>query len=557
MDQRKAAAGRRAAATAAASSISHLFTAQQAALGELIAGIDADARWVLLVGPEGSGKSTVVRSLLDELRLVDATVLAFEARKTPDVEHLAGGLRDQLRLPRPRRFLGDAYSVSDIVTSQAAFRTPLVVVVDDADALFPASVKWLAGLAAGASRTETACYVVLAGTPKLEESAGPAWARSGSSRASVHCILEPMTSAEVHRYVDQWRRSDGNARVKFAEAAIQRIEMYSQGRPGLIGALCAHAVTLPSTRLTDQVSVDAVVETAERLGVSRATGFAVEGKSQSERGSRRHVARWAALVIGTATLAALLVYGGPTRIGAGLIATSTAWLGRFVPAVDRSTPDVARSRQAEARREPGVTTGRGRAGVLSTAAPTTPQGREQRSPEKTPRAVAVEPSAQQVAALMDRARDGDVAELTRLVSGGVSPNVRDVSGFTPLMAAVMNDRVLAARVLLDRGAEINARARGGITALMLAVINDRPDTVKLLLERGAEVNAQSGAGWTALTFAAWKGDAGLVRVLLSHGAKPHVTDKQGWKPLDYAAPKLTPTDSDPDAASAPSAVPPR
>jgi type II secretory pathway predicted ATPase ExeA len=555
MDQHKAAAGRRAPATAAASSISQLFTAQQAALAELIAAIDADARWVVLVGPSGSGKSTVVRSLLDELRLVAATVLVFEARKTPDVEHLAGGLRDQLGLPRTRKFLGDAYSVSDIVASQAALRRPLVVVVDDADALFSASVKWLAALAAGASRTETACYVVLAGTSKLEESAGPAWARSGSSRASVRCILEPMTSAEIRRYVDQWRRPDGNARVKFAEAAIQTIEMYSKGRPGSIDELCAHAVTLPSTRLTDQVSADAVVETAERLGLSRATGFSGEGMSQVERESRHHVTRWAALVIGTATLAALLLYGGPARMGARLIATSTAWLGRFVSAVDRSTPDDARSRQAEARREPGVTTGRGRAGVSSTAAPASPQGREQRSPEKTQRAVAVEPSAQQVAALMERARDGDVGELTRLVSGGVSPNVRDISGFTPLMAAVVNDRVPAARVLLDRGAEINARARGGITALMLGVINDHPDTVKLLLERGAEVNAQSGAGWTALTFAVWKGDAGLVRVLLSHGAKPNVTDKQGWTPLDYAAPKFPPTDT--DAASAPSAVSPR
>lgn len=549
MDQHEAA-GHRPGATATTSPIPQLFAAQQAALDEVMKGMDADARWVLLLGPDGSGKSTVVRALLDELRLAAATVAVFEARTVVDVDDLAGGLRDQLGLPRKRRFLkllGDDRSVADIVASQSALRTPLVVVVDDADALSPASVKWLAGLAASASRTETACYVVLAGTSELEDSAGPAWARAGSARASVHCILEPMTSAEVRRHVDQWRRSAGDTGMKFSETAIQRIEMDSKGRPGLIGELCARAVTLPSTRFTDQVSVDAVVEAAERLGLSRATGFSIERESQIERGSRRHVAGWAALVIGTATVAVLLVYVGlMTRLGPWLIATSTDWLGLSVPAVDRSASDVARSRTEEARREPGVTTGRGRRGSPSTA-PSTRQAREQRSAERTPRAIAVEPSAQQVAALMARAREGEIGELTRLVSGGVSPNVRDIGGFTPLMAAVVNDRVAAARVLLDRGAEVNARAHGGITALMLGIINDRPDAVKLLLERGAEVNAQSGAGWTALTFAVWKGDADLVRMLLGHGAKPNVIDKQGWRPLDYAVPNLTPTDTGPDA----------
>src|SRR5262245_2977095 len=305
MDQHDAGAGRRSATLATPSPIEQLFAGQQAVLRELMSAVDADARWVLLVGPEGSGKSTVVQALLDELRLASATVAVFEGRKTPDVTQLASGLRDQLGFRRKRKLLGDDRSISDIVASQAAIGTPLVVVVDDADALTSASVKWLAGLAASASDAESACYVVLAGTPELEDSAGSAWAKGGSG-GSVCCRLEPMTSAEVRRYVDQWRRGRGDAWVKFFDDAVQRIEMYAKGRPGLIGELCARAVTLPSTRLTEQVSVDAVVETAERLGLSRAPGVSVERESRIERGSRRHAAGWAALAIGTAALAASL-----------------------------------------------------------------------------------------------------------------------------------------------------------------------------------------------------------------------------------------------------------
>src|SRR5437870_3697267 len=160
-----------------------------------------------------------------------------------------------------------------------------------------------------------------------------------------------------------------------------------------------------------------------------------------------------------------------------------------------------------------------------------------------PGATTVRPTPEQISAMIAGAREGDVGELTRLVSRGVPANVRDVNGFTPLMAAVVNDRVPAARALLERGAEINARTRGGITSLMLGIINDRPDAVKLLLERGADVNAQSGSGWTALSFAVWRGDDALVRVLLDHGAKPNLVDKQGWTPLDYATAKDAASDA--------------
>ena len=160
------------------------------------------------------------------------------------------------------------------------------------------------------------------------------------------------------------------------------------------------------------------------------------------------------------------------------------------------------------------------------------------------RAQPATPSPEQVAALIAGARDGRTEDLTRLLASGVSPNVRDAHGVTPLMQAVQHGQMPAVGVLLDGGAQINARDRGGITPIMLAVINERAEALQVLLDRGAEVNARSGAGWTALTFAAWKGDPDLVRVLLRHGATPNVVDKQGWSPLDYASAQLRSPSSD-------------
>ena len=539
MDEPGAASERRSPLDAAPW-VAHLFTTQRAVLGELMTGMDADARWVVLVGPKGSGKSTVVRALLDELHLAPATVASFEGPQTAEVDDVVAALYSQQGIPRTRKPQGDDRSVAAILASQSSHKTPLVVVVDDAHALSVASITWLASLASRSFRSETACYVVLAGTSQLEETATRAWAREGSGQASVRCLLNPLTSAEVRQYMDR-RLLGFETAAKVSEAAIQRIEQYSNGRPGLIDALYDRAVTLPGTRLTGQVSDDAVVEAAERLGLGEADGAPRvfrEDETDDDRGSKRHLARWFVLAFGAASVAGLVVYFGPTLIG-----TSADWFaGLRRTAINWSTSDRLRGATARSevvRREPGVANGRPRA---SAPEGSNSQGRAAR-PTEAPRATSMRPTPEQISAMIAGAREGDVGELTRLVSSGVPANVRDTNGFTPLMVAVANDRVSAARALLDRGAEINARTRGGITSLMLGIINDRPDVVKLLLERGADINAQSGSGWTALSFAVWRGDDALVRVLLDHGAKPHLVDKQGWTPLDYATAKDAASDA--------------
>jgi type II secretory pathway predicted ATPase ExeA len=545
--------GSRSESAVAATAVPHLFTAQQTALAEMMRAMDSGARWVVLIGDDGSGKSTVIRALLDELRLTAASVVVSGAANAGDADLLVDGVRHQLGLPpRNRKLLGAGRSISEIVASQAARGTPLVVVIDDANALSGASVKWLARLAASASRSEASCYVVLAGTTALDKPASRAWASARSGGPSVRSELGPLTPPEMQRYVEHCA---AQAAVKFSEAALRGIELYSKGRPGRVAQLCARSVTLPSTRITSQVSAEAVAETAERLGFSGASAAAAKRESRVGRGAKRRVLRRVAAVTGTTLVTALVLYLG-TRVGLRLIEMSPlAWPNAATSDADRSTAPVVRSPNARARGESTGSSGLG-SGRSVAAVASTPQRRDQRSGEGGERATASQAMTHHAAALMARARDGEIGELKRLIADGVSPNARDVGGFTPLMGAVVNDQVPAARTLLDAGAEVNARAHGGLTPLMLAVINDRRDAVKLLLERGADINAQTGAGWTAYTFAVWKGDAELERLLLGHGAKPNVVDKQGWRPLEYAPPRLSPADSG-GAESAPANVPGR
>jgi hypothetical protein len=90
-------------------------------------------------------------------------------------------------------------------------------------------------------------------------------------------------------------------------------------------------------------------------------------------------------------------------------------------------------------------------------------------------------------------------------------------------------------MLLAPGAGVNAQTRIGHTPLMLAAINNRVAAARILMDSGADPDVRTKAGWTALTYAAWRGHPEIVRLLLARGADTRVVDREGWTILDYAS----------------------
>src|SRR5262249_24824362 len=74
----------------------------------------------------------------------------------------------------------------------------------------------------------------------------------------------------------------------------------------------------------------------------------------------------------------------------------------------------------------------------------------------------------------------------------------------------------------------------GKTPIIVAAFSGRIIALKLLLDRGADVNAQDNEfGNTALMIAAMAKDSPMVRLLLARGANPSIRDKNGVSPLSF------------------------
>jgi ankyrin repeat protein len=174
--------------------------------------------------------------------------------------------------------------------------------------------------------------------------------------------------------------------------------------------------------------------------------------------------------------------------------------------------------------------------------------------------------------LLDAAAKGDVVEVVRSLKNGVEIDARDARGRTPLLIAVHNNRVGAARVLIDAGADVNAKDeiadtpylyagaegrieilkmtlgaganlkdinRYGGTALIPAAHHGHPEAVRILLEAGVAPDHINKLGWTALLEAIILGDGGpthtdIVRLLVDGGADVNIPDKDGVTPLSHA-----------------------
>jgi ankyrin repeat protein len=120
------------------------------------------------------------------------------------------------------------------------------------------------------------------------------------------------------------------------------------------------------------------------------------------------------------------------------------------------------------------------------------------------------------------ALSGSVADLKRLLDGGLKPDTRTAEGTTALMLAARD--LEKVKLLIERGADINARAATGFTPLMIASrFTGNVEVVRLLLKKGAQPNAGTGVevrnDTSALFLAVTAGDVQIVKALLDAGAK--------------------------------------
>ena len=120
--------------------------------------------------------------------------------------------------------------------------------------------------------------------------------------------------------------------------------------------------------------------------------------------------------------------------------------------------------------------------------------------------------------LVARARAGNVEEVKKLLSNGISPNSVDLAGNSALGSASNNGHLKVVEMLISQGANVNAKDPDGTTALHLSAMMEKESIIKHLIASGAELNPIS-VGLTPLDLAQDRNNDESINLLRKHGAK--------------------------------------
>ena len=131
---------------------------------------------------------------------------------------------------------------------------------------------------------------------------------------------------------------------------------------------------------------------------------------------------------------------------------------------------------------------------------------------------------------------GNLQILERVLALSANLDLCDVHGATALFYSATGGTAVLKR-LIQRGADVNLQDRRGRSPLIAAVLMNRIDSAGLLLAAGADVNRQDRHGATALFYAADAGFLELAELLLKRGADPALADDTGVTPMQVAADK--------------------
>src|SRR6266581_1049099 len=113
-----------------------------------------------------------------------------------------------------------------------------------------------------------------------------------------------------------------------------------------------------------------------------------------------------------------------------------------------------------------------------------------------------------------------------------SNSILFAAGSPDLLVATRNGDHAQVRKLIETGADVNTVDKDGTTALMHSVIESDVKMMKLLIDKGANVNLKNSLDSTALMYAAT--NLAKTRVLLDAGAEVKVKGKRGATPMSVA-----------------------
>ena len=233
----------------------------QMALTLLEYGLMNQASFSVITGDIGTGKTTLIRQLLNQMER--DMVVGLITNTHPSFGELLQWILLAFNLECPSKDRVDMYKTfMDFLIEQYAANRRAVLIIDEAQNMGPQALEELRMLSNVNSEKDQVLQVILAGQPGLRNNLQDPRLEQFAQRISVDYNLEPLNPDETREYIRHRLNIAGGNPDVFDDAACEAVFRYSGGIPRLVNLLCDTALVYGYAEQTSRIGVQLVEDVA-------------------------------------------------------------------------------------------------------------------------------------------------------------------------------------------------------------------------------------------------------------------------------------------------------
>jgi general secretion pathway protein A len=259
-----------------------LFLTQQHrdALARLTYGVQEKKGFVVLTGEVGTGKTTLVRTLLTQLDPTIAVAFVFNA--TLPFEGLLEQVLEDFSISDAGTTLAQRLvALNRFLVERSRRGSQTLLVVDEAQHLSVENLEQLRLLSNFETASDKLVQILLVGQPELEAKLELPSLRQLAQRIELRIDIAPLSAAEMSDYIKARLRTAGARDDNiFTGNAPALIAAATAGVPRLINILCDHCLLIGYADQKRRIGGDVVREALESLHIRR------DRRAAARRGSR-------------------------------------------------------------------------------------------------------------------------------------------------------------------------------------------------------------------------------------------------------------------------------
>ena len=235
------------------------------AIASLNYGISQRKGFITLIGEAGTGKTTLLKKLLEDLDSKTKSVFIFNTNVT--FEEILEYIFAEFDLPvHNGRKLYMLQRLNTFLLEELRGGGNVALLIDEAQDLEFSVLEDLRLLSNLETTKEKILQIVLSGQPELGQKLSNPVLRQLRQRIGINCRLLPLSRDEITEYIHFRLQAAGCADLKlFTREAEDQIYHFSRGIPRLVNVVCDNALVIGYALGKRRIGADVIAEAAADL----------------------------------------------------------------------------------------------------------------------------------------------------------------------------------------------------------------------------------------------------------------------------------------------------